>query len=191
MLYAHSINPTSSTPQGHACCASKPSGAFTLPTGRALSLKPAAPSQLRITQGSAWVTLPSLPGDHFLQTGDTLRVAACDSLVMEAWHMPKGQTLYFDWDPVPMTIPAYAPAHTPAATSTMASWGWLRLATPIYPRQSYCAAVLAPLADLRLAVVLGTGAVARLAAGLLGLGVGKLLDVAIFIAVSRARASTV
>ncbi len=194
MLHAQSINPTSSTPQGHACCASKPSGAYALPTGRALSLKPATPAQLRITQGSAWVTLPSQPGDHFLQTGDTLQVAACDALVMEAWHMPQGQTLYFDWDPVPMVIPAYAPVNkltASSAASTLASRGWLRLATPIYPRQSYCAAVLAPLADLRLAVVLGTGAVARLAAGLLGLAVGKLLDVAIFIAVSRARASTV
>jgi Protein of unknown function (DUF2917) len=197
MPHNQSIVPASPTPQGHACCALKPSGAYALPTGRALSLKPAAPSQLRITQGSAWVTLPSMPGDHFLQAGDTLRVAARDALVMEAWQMPQGQTLYFDWDPVPMYVPAPVPAHLAAHTyaaksvSTITGRSWLRWATPAYPRQSYCAAVLAPLADLRLAVVLGTGAVARLAAGLLGLVVGKLLDAAIFIAVSRARASTV
>lgn len=167
------------------------SGSFALHAGRALSLKPSAPSQLRITQGSAWVTLPSLPGDHFLRAGDTLQVRARDALVMEAWHMPQGQTLYFDWDPVPMHVPAGASA--PAAAPKPGSW--LRTAAPSRPRPSYCAAVLAPLADLRLAAVLGAGAAARLTAGLLGLAVGKLVDASVFLvaafrAASRARSST-
>jgi Protein of unknown function (DUF2917) len=169
------------------------SGSFALPTGHALSLKPAEPSQLRITQGSAWVTLPSVPGDHFLQAGDTLQVRACDALVMEAWRMPQGQTLYFDWDPVPMRMPAST--STPASSPALALGSWLRAAAPARPRPSYCAAVLAPLADLRLAVVLGSGAAARLTAGLLGLAIGKLVDASVFLvaaftAASRARSST-
>lgn len=174
----------------HPCAACHPlgrTGAFTLHAGRAVSLKPSAPSQLRITQGGAWVTLPSQPGDHFLQAGDVLRVDACDALVMEAWRMPQGQTLYFDWDPVPMHI---------AAASAVVRRGWLGAVVPRpRPRISYCAAVLAPLADLRAALVLGTGALARLASGLLGLALGlaagKLADSASFLAASRARSNTV
>lgn len=175
------------------------SGSFALHAGRALSLKPTAPSQLRITQGSAWVTLPSLPGDHFLRAGDTLQVRARDALVMEAWHMPQGQTLYFDWDPVPMHVPATAsvpaPASVSAATSAPKLKSWLSAAVPSQPRPSYCAAVLAPLADLRLAAVLGAGAAARLTAGLLGFALGKLVDASVFLvatlmAASRARCST-
>ncbi len=190
MQHIHSIGSSSPT-HSCGCGALQHSGAFALHTGRALSLKPTAPSQLRITQGSAWVTLPSQPGDHFLQTGDTMQVRACDALVMEAWHMPQGETLYFDWDPVPMHIPVHAPAaaHLPARGS------WLRAAAPARARPSYCAAVLAPLADLRLAAGLGAGAAARLTTGLLGLALGKLLDVsgflvAAFMAASRARTKT-
>jgi Protein of unknown function (DUF2917) len=186
MQHIHQRSAVFSLPVTALGSAARPSGAFALPTGRALGLKPWAASQLRIAQGSAWVTLPSQPGDHILQAGDTLQVAACDAVVMEPWRMPQGQTLYFDWDPVPMHVPAAA---NPA--DRLANRSWLRMAIPAYPRQSYCAAVLAPLADLRLAAVLGAGAVARLVAGLAGLGVGKLLDAAIFMAVSRARASTV
>jgi hypothetical protein len=171
-----------------ACHLPAHTGAFALHAGRAVSLKPSAPSQLRITQGGAWVTLPSQPGDHFLQAGDVLRVDACDALVMEAWQMPQGQTLYFDWDPVPMHIPA---------ASAVVHRGWLRavVPSPTKPRMGYCAAVLVPLADLRAALVLGAGALARLASGLLGLAlglaVGKLADSASFVAASRARSNTV
>ncbi len=174
----------------HPCAACRPvarTGAFTLQAGQALSLKPSAPSQLRIAQGCAWVTLPSQPGDHFLQAGDVLWVDAWDALVMETWRMPQGQTLYFDWDPVPMHIPAAsAVVHRGSLSATVPS---------PRPRISYGAAVLAPLADLRAALALGAGALARLASGLLGLAlglaVGKLADSASFLAASRARSNTV
>ena len=105
--------------------------------------------------------------------------------------MPQGQTLYFDWDPVPMHIPV----HAPAAAYVPVLGSWLRAAAPGRPRPSYCAAVLAPLADLRLAAGLGAGAVARLTTGLLGLAVGKLVDTSVFLAAavtaaSRARTKT-
>lgn len=73
-------------------------GAFTLPTGRAIRLLPPAKAVLRIVRGGAWVTLPSQPGDHFLRAGDSLQVRAGDDVVMEAWRVPAGQALCFDWD---------------------------------------------------------------------------------------------
>jgi Protein of unknown function (DUF2917) len=94
----------------------KPCGSFALRAGRALSLRPKVAALLRITQGAAWVTLPSLPGDHFLRAGDSLHARAGDHVVMEAWPVPAkstptGTALYFDWDPVPMRVAA--PARTP------------------------------------------------------------------------------
>jgi Protein of unknown function (DUF2917) len=194
MQHIYSIGSSPRAPSC-GCSALQHSGAFALRTGRALSLKPAAPSLLRITQGSAWVTLPSQPGDHFLQAGDTLQVRPRDALVMEPWHMLQGQTLYFDWDPVPMHVPMHGPMLVPSAAHVSAREGWLRAAVPAHTRPSYCAAVLAPLADLRLAAGLGAGAIARLTTGLLGLAIGKLSDVAGFLAAavtaaSRARTNT-
>ncbi len=72
-------------------------GAFTLRAGHAITLRSPAKAVLRIVQGGAWVTLPSQPGDHFLRVGDTLQVHAGDTLVMEAWRVPAGHALCFDW----------------------------------------------------------------------------------------------
>ncbi len=126
-----------------------PRGAFALQAGRAMTLRPKANALLRITQGAAWVTLPSQPGDHFLRAGDSLRISASDRVVLEAWQVPATQSLYFDWDPVPMRVAA--------------------------PRPSYCAAVRQPLADLRAALVLGAGAAGRLATGFVAWGFGSAL----------------
>jgi Protein of unknown function (DUF2917) len=144
-----------------------PRGAFSLQAGRALTLRPHANAVLRITQGAAWVTLPSQPGDHFLRAGDSLRISACDSVVMEAWQVPVTQSLYFDWDPVPMQITA--PNAAPARGSRLSAPAWSA------PRPSYRAAVLLPLADLRAAVVLGAGAAGRLATGFVAWGFGSAL----------------
>ena len=83
-----------------------PAGAFALCAGRAMALRPTTDGLLRISQGGAWVTLPSQPGDHFLKAGESLRVPAGDAVVFEAWKMPATEHLYFDWDPVPMRIAA-------------------------------------------------------------------------------------
>jgi Protein of unknown function (DUF2917) len=85
-------------------------GAYTLRAGRALRLRPSANALLRIVQGGAWVTLPSQPGDHFLRTGDSLQVHAGDDIVMEAWRVPAGQVLCFDWDASGTARPAQAVA---------------------------------------------------------------------------------
>jgi hypothetical protein len=142
-----------------------------------MALQPHAAALLHISQGTAWVTLPSQPGDHFLQAGDTLRVEAGDRVVMEPWHKPSSQmpateTLYFDWDPVPLQV-ANSISTPHAAPQTVALRGsWHRL--PVQParRATYCAAVLAPLADLRAAAALGAGAMARLTVGLATWGLG-------------------
>jgi Protein of unknown function (DUF2917) len=151
---------------------SAPCGSFTLLGGHATALKPKAAAVLRIKQGTAWVTLPSQPGDHFLQAGDSLRIEAGDSVVMEAWHMPGSLTpvtesLYFDWDPMPMHISA---PHRAAGRGL----DWSALTVPA-PRLSYCAAVLQPLADLRSALGLGVRAAVRLVKGMAHWGVASAL----------------
>lgn len=181
-----------------ACCTH--AGSFALRAGRALSLRPQDAAVLRITHGAAWVTLPSLPGDHILRAGDSLPVSPGDAVVLEAWHMPISESLYFDWDAASVQVLAAdgmavrgrlqgqtAPAggrnvRGLGSKGSWASWGTLS--------PSYCEAVLAPLADLRGAVVLGGGAAARLALGLAAWTLGKLLDMAMLVATSRARAST-
>ncbi len=183
------------------------SGSFALRTGRAISLQPKTASTLRITHGAAWVTLPSLPGDHILRAGDSLPIRAGDAVVLEAWHSPNCESLYFDWDAASVqvlaadgvavrgswlryveTVGAQDGQRRAAGLSSpgrSAHWGRWGMVSP-----SYCEAVLAPLADLRGAAAAGGLAAARLATGLGVLALGKLLDMAIWVATSRARAST-
>jgi Protein of unknown function (DUF2917) len=175
--------PTSANAAALRC---NPSGAFNLPNGRALTLQPHAAAVLRVRQGTAWVTLPSQPGDHFLQAGDTLRVQAGDSVVMEPWqaraHAPAyahagahaiahasvaTEALYFDWDPVPM--------HIAAPASAVLRERWQPGVAQPAARISYSHAVRQPLADLRAALVLGAGAAGRLAAGFVVWGFGSVV----------------
>jgi hypothetical protein len=134
----------------------QPSGSFALHAGRAMALQPLRDAVLRITQGSAWITLPSQPGDHFLRSGDSLHVRAKDRVVMEAWPLPgkssaTSPSLYFDWDPVPMR----QAAHTHVAVR--GTWAGQAARQP-----APSAAVAQALVDLRAALGLGAGAVARL-----------------------------
>lgn len=178
-IAAHNAAPAHST--AHAVTPrNTPSGAFTLQEGRAITLQPQAAALLRVRQGGAWVTLPRLPGDHFLQAGEALPLLQGDCVVMEPWHArahapahaaihasATTEALYFDWDPVPMQVT------TPAAVAPRGS----RWSAPAWsaPRPSYCAAVRAPLADLRAALILGAGAATRLAAGFAVWGLGSVV----------------
>jgi Protein of unknown function (DUF2917) len=193
--------------QGNSCAHS---GSFALRAGRAISLQPQGASTLRITHGAAWVTLASLPGDHILRAGDSLPIRAGDAVVLEDWRSPKCESLYFDWDAASLqvlaadgvavrgswlreveTVGAQEGQRRAAGLSSSgrsahwSRWGRWGMVSP-----SYCEAVLAPLADLRGALAAGGFAVARLGAGLIVLALGKLLDMAIWVATSRARAST-
>lgn len=122
-------------------------GTWKLVAGRALTLKPRETGVLRVAHGNMWVTFdgphhgPSNNlGDHVIGVGQPLRLAAGQRLVVEPWG--PGQTAYFSWDPVPATVAS--------------------------PSRRF-AAVVQPLADLRLALALGLGAAGRLVLGLAAL----------------------
>jgi hypothetical protein len=88
-------------------------GCFKLSAGRAMSLSPNAPGELRIAHGKVWVTFGDgaqdetrkgvRSGDHFLGAGDLLRLLQGQRLVMEAYeeNTPHNarQSVYFSWEP--------------------------------------------------------------------------------------------
>ena len=119
-------------------------GTWKLGAGRAITLQPTEAGFVRIAHGQVWATYDgphhgalNEMGDHVIGAGDRLWLRSGQRLVIQAWD--RQAPAYFSWDPAP------AVARVPA----------LRLA-----------GVLQPLADLRLAVAIGTRAVARLASGL-------------------------
>ena len=123
-------------------------GTWKLARGRAITLQPATNGILRIAHGRVWATVegphgrtPDDSGDHVLEVGRSMWVRAGQRVVIEAWN--RRGAAYFSWDPV--LVPAVAPA-------------------AVQPRVSF-AAVLQPLADLRLALVLAGRALGRLATG--------------------------
>lgn len=122
-------------------------GTWKLAAGRAITLQPREAGILRVAHGQLWATFDGPHGgplndlgDHIVGVGEQLRLRAGQRLVVEAWDAQA--PTYFSWDPVPVAARSAAP----------------RLA-----------AVVQPLADLRLALVLGAGAARRLVAGLAGL----------------------
>jgi Protein of unknown function (DUF2917) len=79
---------------------------FKLSAGRALSLTPRAPGELRIAHGQVWVTfgnaaqdITARAGDHFLTAGEWLRLAPGQQLVMEAHEKESPEPVYFSWEP--------------------------------------------------------------------------------------------
>lgn len=127
-------------------------GTWKLARGRAITLRPTTNGILRIAHGRVWATVegphgvsPADSGDHVLEVGRSMWVRAGQAVVIEAWNQ-RGAS-YFSWDPV------FAPVAAPAAQ-----------------RQPSLAVVLQPLADLRQAMGLAGGALARLATGVLALG---------------------
>lgn len=122
-------------------------GTWKLGAGRAISLQPKEAGTLQVAHGQLWATFDgphSGPlndqGDLIIGVGDRIRLRAGQRLVIESWNWQSPS--YFSWDPLPIPLRSAAP----------------RLAV-----------VVQPLADLRLALVFGAGAIARLMAGLGGL----------------------
>jgi len=83
-------------------------GAWSLNHGRALTLKPVLPAELRILRGHVWVTMgdalqPSashgqrVAGDLFLYAGDVLQVPRGALLVMESMGSAAAPAVLFDW----------------------------------------------------------------------------------------------
>ncbi len=143
-----------------AGAASALTGCFKLAAGRAVTIEPRWTGVLRIAHGRVWVTVDTpakaatARGDIFLMPGDSLVLKAGERMVMESWpaispdNSASARSSWFMWDPV---------AQTAAEGSR---WN---------------AAVEAPLADLRRALVLALGAGGRLVLGVAGLaGLGGL-----------------
>lgn len=119
-------------------------GSWKLAAGRAVTLEPREPGLLKVAHGQLWVTLEgphhgrlNESGDHFLGVGQQMRLQPGQRAVVESWS---GECpSYFSWDPAPVAQRA---------------------------RRMSSVDVLQPLADLRLALVFGGHAVARLVSGL-------------------------
>lgn len=122
-------------------------GTWKLAARSALTLRPREAGILRVSHGQLWVTFDGPHagplndrGDHVVAVGEQLRLRSGQRLVIEAWDA--AAPAYFSWDPLA------ARERSPA------------------PR---LAAVVQPVADLRLALALGAGAAGRLVAALAGL----------------------
>lgn len=122
-------------------------GSWKLAPGSAMTLLPREPGVLRVAQGQLWATFdgphggpPNDLGDHVLAAGEQLRLRSGQRLVLESWNALAAA--YFSWDPI---------------------------AAPVRSAPPRLAAVVEPLADLRLALALGAGAAVRLVAALAAL----------------------
>lgn len=128
-------------------------GTWKLGAGRAITLAPREDAVLRVAHGSLWVTFeghygnaPADSGDHFLTVGQQVTVQAGQRVVLEPMGATRSAPAYFNWEPVPALV-----------------------AQPLRATSRWQMAVVQPLADLRLATLMGLGAVGRLAAGVFGL----------------------
>lgn len=125
-------------------------GTWKLGARRAITLRPRQDGVLRIAHGCVWATFDGPhqgplndQGDRIVGAGGRLRLRAGQKLVVETWDA--AAPAYFSWDPAPAPL---------ASVSAQAG------------------GVVQPLSDLRLAVVLGVGAVRRLAFALARLALG-------------------
>ena len=78
--------------QTRSCGSRRPAISYALPAGQAITVQARESGILRVGQGRVWVTFshagrnPSVPaGDHFLQSGDSLRLSAGQTVVIESW----------------------------------------------------------------------------------------------------------
>jgi len=124
-------------------------GTWKLARGRAVTLRPTTDGIVRIAHGRVWATVdgphgggPTDSGDHVLEVGRSMYLRAGQRVVLEAWNASGAS--YFAWDPVFET----------------------ELATR--PRLNF-AAVLQPLADLRMAASIALRAIGQLASGVVRL----------------------
>jgi DUF2917 family protein len=121
-------------------------GTWRLPAGHAITFQPQEPGVLRVAHGRLWATFDGPHagplndlGDHVVGSGDQLRLRPGQRLVVEAWD--SHAATYFSWDPLPLGRAAARDV----------------------------AAVVQPLADLRLAFAFGADAASRLIKGLAAL----------------------
>ncbi len=123
-------------------------GTWKLAAGRAITLQPLEEGTFKVAHGQMWATYDgphkgaaNESGDHIVGAGQTLRIRAGQRVVVESWNWQSPS--YFSWEPLPV---------------------------PARVRKPRLAALVQPLADLRLALVFGAGAIGRLVAGLATVG---------------------
>ena len=128
-------------------------GTWKLGAGRAITLAPREDAVLRVAHGRVWLTFegqhgnaPADSGDHFLDVGQQVTVQAGQRVVLESMSPQRSAPAYFNWEPLPALV-----------------------AQPLRATSRWHMAVIQPLADLRLAALMGLGAVGRLVAGVFGL----------------------
>jgi hypothetical protein len=119
-------------------------GTWKLAAGKAITLEPRDSGVLKVAHGRLWVTLEgphpghlNESGDHVMGVGEQLRLKPGQRVVLEPWN--EGCPSYFSWDPAPEAVRV---------------------------RRMRLEDIVQPMADLRLALVFGGHAVARLATGL-------------------------
>lgn len=78
--------------QARLCAGSRPAISYTLPAGQAMTVQARESGVLRVGQGCLWVTFSHADrdhrvpaGDHFLGFGESLRLSAGQTVVMESW----------------------------------------------------------------------------------------------------------
>jgi len=78
--------------QARSSGGSRPAIGYTLPAGQAVTVQARESGVLRVGQGRLWVTFSHADrdhrvpaGDHFLEFGETLRLSAGQTVVMESW----------------------------------------------------------------------------------------------------------
>lgn len=128
-------------------------GTWKLGAGRAIALYPREDAVLKVAHGRLWLTFEGPhagplndQGDLFLAVGDQITVPAGRRAVIEPVGLAAGASAYFNWEPLPAMVQP-----------------------PVRAASRLQLAVVQPLGDLRLAVLLGLRALGRLAAGLAGL----------------------
>lgn len=105
----HSITPTAGLICSQQATNQVPAhavGCFKLSAGRAMSLTPRVPGELRMAHGRVWVTFANAAGDasvragdHFVNAGEALRLQPGQQLVLEAYEKNVNESVYFNWEP--------------------------------------------------------------------------------------------
>lgn len=100
-----------------------PSGGCRLEAGQALTMQARQAGALRVVQGRLWVTFSNAAqdsrvraGDHFLLPGDSLALAAGETVVMESWAVGQAAPAWVCWQPAP--VPSLMPVLRCAGASS-------------------------------------------------------------------------
>jgi hypothetical protein len=129
-------------------------GTWKINPAHAVSLTAAQDAVFKVAHGQVWLTFDgtqtgAAEADYFLQAGQQIHVSRGRRVVVESFGAA-GAPAYFSWAPIEVHVAAH-------------------VATPVRQATRWQLGVAQPLLDLRHAAVLGLGATARLAVGLVAM----------------------